>query len=380
VSLPCPLKYCMLCTDGCISCRCTAEFCYICGEKWKTCNCPWFNYEPEEDDYVIPIWNPDRPPPPLPVEFAERREQRARAREEQLRADEELARRLAQEEGARAPVTPGFSDEYYLPSPLQIDALATLGTIGTGLRNGIRRLAADYVEATQATRAPALAPAPRVPRLQQPPRVERRRTEPPRVRQNRSREEIRENLVNLLQEAQDLETRPSPVRARTEPLRPKTPQLLLPAPPAPEVAPEPAPAPAPAPAPLPSRYLSEARQAHIEEYLRNLEIPAPEPVSPIYEEPRMQLARRRRNHNFAAEYDLDIDRRDLVDMSFRHAPAPAPVPRDPVPEWRLRGLNTGRLGLNDPWNQHPAHAHPMFRRAMATGEVPRRWGAERRGY
>lgn len=370
----------MLCANGYISCRCTAEFCYICGEKWKTCNCPWFNYEPEEDDYVIPIWNPDRPVPPPPAEFAERREQRARAREEQLRADEALARRLAQEEGARVPATPGHSDEYYLPSPLQIDALATLGTIGTGLRNGIRRLAADYVEATQAARAPALALAPtpaRVPRLQQPPRVERRRTEPPRVRQNRSREEIRENLVNLLQEAQDLETRPSPRRVQTEPPPPKTPQLLLPAPPAPEPVTEPAPASAPLPSP--SRYLSEARQAHIEEYLRNLEITEPEPVSPIYEEPRMQLSRRRRNHNFS-DYDLDIDRRELVDMSFGHAPASAPIPRDPVAEWRPRELHTGHLGLNIPFHQHPAHAHPMFRRAMATGEVPRRWGAERRGY
>lgn len=32
--------------------RCTAESCAICGLKWKTCDCPWFNFEALETDWL----------------------------------------------------------------------------------------------------------------------------------------------------------------------------------------------------------------------------------------------------------------------------------------------------------------------------------------
>lgn len=106
---------------GCnhMTCHCTAQFCYVCGSKWKSCDCPWFNHEAGE---------------------AERGNQR--------RIEEEVIRRLAR---VAAPDQDPARDPF-----------AALGTLGAGLRNGIRRLAAD-VEAARPER-----PAP----------LERRRTEP----------------------------------------------------------------------------------------------------------------------------------------------------------------------------------------------------------
>ncbi|KAF8535845.1 hypothetical protein BDD12DRAFT_323583 [Trichophaea hybrida] len=130
---------------GCnhMTCHCTAQFCYVCGSKWKTCDCPWFNYEPgeAEREYVVPDWNAREPV--LPPQVADR-PQRGNRRE-QLREDEEVARRIAREMG------PGedLAREYY---ELPIDPLAALGTLGLGLRNGIRRLAADYVVGAQEPR------------------------------------------------------------------------------------------------------------------------------------------------------------------------------------------------------------------------------------
>ena len=130
------------------TCHCTAQFCYVCGSKWKTCDCPWFNYEPgeAEREYVVPDWNAREPVPPQVADRPQRGNRR-----DQLRQDEEVARRLAREPG------PGGEDlarEYYeLPPALQIDPLAALGTLGLGLRNGIRRLAADYVAGAPEPRA-----------------------------------------------------------------------------------------------------------------------------------------------------------------------------------------------------------------------------------
>lgn len=73
-------------------------------------------------------------------------------RREQVRADEEVARRLAREEVARrlardmgGPAADLAREHRELPPALQIDPLAAVGTLGLGLRNGIRQLAANYV-------------------------------------------------------------------------------------------------------------------------------------------------------------------------------------------------------------------------------------------
>lgn len=258
----------------------------------------------------------------IPVNILERREQRARARVEQMREDEEFARQLAQEErGALSPEIRGdiFSDEYYLPSPIRIDPLAALGTIGNGLRDGIRRIAADYVET--ATRATPQS------------RLERRRTgSVSRVApRTRSREEIRENISNLIQEVEELAKRsrspqrPRPTRAETAPER------------AVSVVMEPRERSSIAP----SRYLSGAQQAHIQEYLRGIDLEDPEPVAPPLPSPHMssrayepafpelrrsrteRIPRRRRGeHDVSAEYTdhtpLEIiDRMSRIDTQSR---------------------------------------------------------------
>lgn len=262
----------------------------------------------------------------IPANILERREQRARARAEQMRQDEELARRLELEDaGAPSPTTVRgdiFSDEYYLPSPIQIDPLAALGTIGSGLRDGIRRIAADYVEtATRATPQP---------------RLERRRTASvsratPRAR---SREEIRENISNLIQEVEELSgrsrspQRPRYIRAETAP-EVRTPALMEPR---------------ERSSVGPSRYLSGAQQALIQDYLRGIDLEDPEPVAPPLPSPHIssqsyepafpelrrsrteRLPRRRRGeHDFSAEYTdhtplevIDrIDRMSRIDTQSR---------------------------------------------------------------
>jgi hypothetical protein len=313
----------------------------VCGEKWKTCNCPWFNYEPEEDDYVAPIWNANAPAPP---------DRRARARAQQLLDDEELARRIAQEEPPATPAAaPGYSDEFYLPSPLQIDPLAALGTIGTGLRNGIRRLAAEYVDTA---RVPQERPPP-------PPAAPPRA---PRRRDTRSREEIRENLVNLIQEVEELgrvlpPPPPPPPQSPPSPL-PVTIVPPPPAPPAPPLPPPSPPTPPPTqPAPLPTtarpppqrKYLSPARQAAIEEYLRGIE------TEPEHMHPAPSIRRRHHEDDRERDWVRDHPRRELGDY-------PSRTPAD--------------AGGWPPYVQHP-----MFRRSVVNGgELPKRWGAERRGY
>lgn len=254
-----------------------------------------------------------------------------------MRQDEELARRLAQEEG---PLSPVNMDEYFPPSPIQIDPLAALGTIGSGLRDGIRRIAADYVEtATRATPQPRATPIPRLERATPIPRLDRRRTSSmirtaPRTR---SREEIRENISNLIQEVEELEERsrspqrPRPTRVETAPeLRtPRTSQTVL------MQSRENSPI-------SHSRYLSGAQQAHIEEYLRGIDLEDPEPVAPPLPSPHEPLRtydlshipelrrsrteriprRRRGDHDFAAEYTAHtpsevVDRMSRMDVESR---------------------------------------------------------------
>lgn len=241
-----------------------------------------------------------------------------------MRQDEEFARRLAQEErGAPSPEIRSdiFSDEYYLPSPIRIDPLAALGTIGTGLRDGIRRIAADYVET--ATRATPQS------------RLERRRTgsisrAAPRAR---SREEIRENISNLIQEVEELAKRsrspqrPRPTRVETSPDA-RAASVVMESRERSSIA--------------PSRYLSGAQQAHIQEYLRGIDLEDPEPVAPPLPSPHMSSSRtyepafpelrrsrteriprrRRGEHDISAEYTdhtpLEIiDRMSRIDTQSR---------------------------------------------------------------
>lgn len=272
----------------------------------------------------MPEWNANDPGIVIPANILERREQRARARAEQMRQDEDFARRLAQEErGVPSPAIRSdiFSDEYYLPSPIRIDPLAALGTIGSGLRDGIRRIAADYVET--ATRATPQS------------RLERRRTgSVSRVApRTRSREEIRENISNLIQEVEELAKR------SRSPQRPRFARV--------ETAPEARTAsvimePRERSSIAPSRYLSGAQQAHIQEYLRGIDLEDPEPVAPPLPSPHMSSSRsyepafpelrrsrteriprrRRGEHDVSAEYTdhtpLEvIDRMSRVDTQSR---------------------------------------------------------------
>ncbi|KAL7269454.1 hypothetical protein RUND412_007888 [Rhizina undulata] len=236
---------------GCnhMTCRCTAEFCYVCGDKWKTCECPWFNYDPDDEEYVVPVWNAENPPPPeLTPELRARRERRARLREEQLREDEELARRLQRDASNDSDSDEEERRPYYMPLPLQIDPLAALGTIGTGLRNGFRRLAAEYGQ-------PVITEHPReFDELAPIPRIERRRTEPANTG-SRYRAEDRDRRPRHTPPEPDheyhhhevpiqvAESTISTHRSYRDPLIPQ------------------------------SRYLTNAQQVHIENYLRGLDLP-----------------------------------------------------------------------------------------------------------
>jgi hypothetical protein len=146
------------------TCHCTAQFCYVCGSKWKSCACPWFNYEPgdAEREYVVPDWNAQEPVFPAA--------EHNRNNREQLREDEAMARQLAREINPleAAPVARDYP----------LDALAALGTLGLGLRNGIRRLAAAATD-----------PAPARPRSEPEPEPE---PEPGHRRQN-----TRHGLLNI---------------------------------------------------------------------------------------------------------------------------------------------------------------------------------------
>ena len=77
--------------EGCnhMTCRCKAEFCMICAAKWKTCDCPWFNYQTVEADRLRHM---NVPPAqrPNPLRYQEEMD----LRREQLRHDEDLARRF----------------------------------------------------------------------------------------------------------------------------------------------------------------------------------------------------------------------------------------------------------------------------------------------
>lgn len=67
--------------EGCnhMTCRCTAEFCMVCGLKWKSCDCPWFNYNAVDDLRGDPV----------------RQQQEMDRRQQQMREDERVARRMA---------------------------------------------------------------------------------------------------------------------------------------------------------------------------------------------------------------------------------------------------------------------------------------------
>lgn len=83
--------------------RCNAQFCMVCAAPWKTCNCPWFNYQLDEDDRLHDMRVPyatrqdvveviELPHSPLP---ARRSSTRARHRDRDVeRADEALAAHL----------------------------------------------------------------------------------------------------------------------------------------------------------------------------------------------------------------------------------------------------------------------------------------------
>lgn len=63
----------------------------ICGLKWKTCDCPWFNYAAVENDRLMHMNVPRRPPHPNPALGYQEELDRRR---EQERRDENLARRI----------------------------------------------------------------------------------------------------------------------------------------------------------------------------------------------------------------------------------------------------------------------------------------------
>jgi hypothetical protein len=88
-----------------VNSRCTAQFCMVCAAPWKTCNCPWFNYQLDENDRlhdmrvpyatrqeVIEVVEIPSEPAPLPTR---RVSTRTRHRDRDVeRADEALAAHL----------------------------------------------------------------------------------------------------------------------------------------------------------------------------------------------------------------------------------------------------------------------------------------------
>src|SRR5690606_16541213 len=113
--------------------------------KWKSCDCPTLNYNPED---------PDPPPGLLGLPFGiaglfgfnrqANPDPNEDPQQAQIREDERLARRLANElnfgEDARHVLieTDEIRELPQLPGQLNIDPVAALNTVAEGLRSGIR--------------------------------------------------------------------------------------------------------------------------------------------------------------------------------------------------------------------------------------------------
>lgn len=171
------------------------------------------------------------------------------------RAIEEAARRQDTEDGGALEPTGGADPVRELQHPLQIDALGALGTLGMGIRNGIRRLAGDYVNAERERPAPLIT----APNQHEP---AHRNVRGPGTGPGLGLDLARANpTVGLYSTARAAQTHPLPLDIQVPAL--PAPLQLDPAIPT---------------TPHRSNFLTSSQQAHVELYISGVDIDDPEPA------------------------------------------------------------------------------------------------------